>query len=165
MALRREESDLAVSLHVRYSIFTSPMNSPKNIPSPLAARVTAPLFLTATLLLALAPVSSATANDHTAPQPTAEKAAKPPLESSFSKEKTGETAGLHVLTLKNISQQPVKISGVVALSVVVHNRDKTRTVPSQVLEAGKTARVEGLASHDKVTITAEGFAPLELTVP
>ena len=114
------------------------------------------------LLVACPSVSFAAA---ATPAAAKEKAAKLPLETSFAKEKTGDAAGLTTLTLKNTSARAVKVSATVELSVVVHNREKTRTVAAQTVEPGKTTKIEGLAAHDKVTVTADGFEPLLITVP
>lgn len=84
---------------------------------------------------------------------TIEKAAHP-----------AENAPPYVLHLKNTSHDSVKVSGKVLLSVVSHNVDKARPVPAQVIEAGKSLTIADLAALDKVIISAEGYAPLEIEI-
>lgn len=86
-----------------------------------------------------------------------------PVEATFSKVKS-EDMPPYVLTLKNTSSRALEVNVTVLLSVMSHNRDKARRVPAQIIEPGKTWKVEGLAAADKVTVAAKGFAPLELVV-
>jgi hypothetical protein len=95
----------------------------------------------------------------------ADKLAALPLEPSFQKEKSGDNEGLYSLTLKNVSTHALEVTGAVEVSVVSHNRPKSRTLPAQAIAPGKTWKIDGLAAHDKVTLTAQEFAPLQLTVP
>lgn len=96
---------------------------------------------------------------------SANRVATLPLESAFEKEKSGDNAGLYSLILKNVSTRTLEVTGVVDESVVSHNRPKSRTLPAQTIAPGKTWKIDGLAAHDKVTLTARGFMPLQLTVP
>jgi hypothetical protein len=97
-------------------------------------------------------------------QPLADqKAPSLPVEATFSKVKS-EEAPPYVLTLKNTSNQAIEVNVTILLSVMSHNREKARHVPTHVIEAGKSWKVEGLAAADKVTVAAKGFAPLELVV-
>ena len=86
-----------------------------------------------------------------------------PLTATF--DKGDGDNGPYILSLKNTSGDPIKASGTVALSVASHADKKTRDIPEHVVERGETWTIPGLASGDKVTITAAGVAPLELTVP
>ncbi|HVT74205.1 MAG TPA: hypothetical protein VHD61_13800 [Lacunisphaera sp.] len=69
-----------------------------------------------------------------------------------------------VLKLKNNSAAPLKLSAKVLLSVVAHNADKARMVPAQNVAAGATMTIPDLAAMDKVTVKADGYAPLEVVV-
>ncbi len=70
----------------------------------------------------------------------------------------------YVAKLTNTSKESLKVSVKVRLSVAAHPMEKSRNVPDQVIEAGKTASVPNLAVGDKLTLTAAGFAPLEVEV-
>jgi hypothetical protein len=96
-------------------------------------------------------------------QPLADKVL--PLTATFEKA-TGKDAGpQYVLKLKNDSKDAIKASAKVQLSVVVHSSDKAREVPEHVIASGETWTIGELSATDKVTVTAAGYAPLELTVP
>ncbi|HTL69303.1 MAG TPA: hypothetical protein VL200_16680 [Lacunisphaera sp.] len=69
-----------------------------------------------------------------------------------------------VLKLKNDSKMTLKLSATVQLSVVAHNADKARMVPAQDVAAGATMTIADLAAMDKVTVKAEGYAPLEIEI-
>lgn len=97
--------------------------------------------------------------------PRADKPAAAPLKATFAKDASGKTEGPYVLELANTSAHAVKVGATVDLSVVVHNRPKSRTVAAQSVEPGKSLRIDDLSAGDKVTVTAEGFEPLHLTVP
>ncbi len=98
-----------------------------------------------------------------APSCPACKAGCLPLTSTFEKA-TGET-GPYILKLKNDSKDTIKASAKVLLSVAFHADNKARMVPEHAIDPGQTWTIPGLAATDKVTITAKGFSPLELTVP
>ena len=102
--------------------------------------------------------------DHSTPQPTSDQLAKLPVEHAFVKEKTGDNKGLYTLTLKNTSAKALKVSAAVEESVTSHNKPKNHT-ESSTIEPGKSWKIEALAAHDKVTVSADGFAPLSLSVP
>jgi hypothetical protein len=86
-----------------------------------------------------------------------------PLAPSFEKE-DGDNGPLG-LTLKNTSGNPIKASGVVSLNLGSNAVSKTKEVPEHVIERAETWTIYGLSSGDKVTIVADGFSPLVLTVP
>ncbi len=97
------------------------------------------------------------------PQPRADApAAALPVTTSFAKAE-GEK-GPYVLSIKNTSAAALKVSVAVVESVKSHAKPSDRK-HDYTIDAGKSAAVEGLAAHDKVTISAAGHAPLELTVP
>jgi len=96
---------------------------------------------------------------------TTTEAAKLPLTATFEKVTTAEAGPPYVLHLKNDSKATVKVSAKVLLSVAFHSSSKARNVPEHAIEAGASWSIGELAANDKVILTAEGFAPLELTVP
>jgi hypothetical protein len=85
-----------------------------------------------------------------------------PVTATFEKGASTE-APPYVLKVKNTSGSALKVSAMIQLSVVSHNRDKERK-EEQTIEAGKTWTIAELAAQDKVTLKAPGFAPLELVV-
>ena len=87
-----------------------------------------------------------------------------PVKATFHKDKNAE-AGPYVLTIKNTSDQALKISGQVLLAVAFHATDKARSIAEETIAPGKSIKVKDLASDDKVTIKADGYEPLQLTVP
>jgi hypothetical protein len=86
-----------------------------------------------------------------------------PLSTNFEKE-DGDN-GPFGLTLKNTSGDPIKASGVVTLNLGTDAISKTRQIPEHTIERAETWTVYGLSTGDKVTIVADGFAPLAVTVP
>lgn len=120
------------------------------------------LALGCALVLALASTPDLRAEGG-ALQPMADQAPKLPLSASFSKAADSET-GPYVLTLKNDSETAVKASAKVLLAVAFHAESKARNIPEQVIEPGKTWTIADLAKGDRITVSAEGFSPLELTV-
>lgn len=123
------------------------------------------LILAAAAMFAPATLSAANAEPSKPASPSADRVATLPLEPSFQKEKSGENEGLYSLTLKNVSTHAIEVTSAIEESVVSHNRPKSRTLPPQTIAPGKTWKIDGLAAHDKVTLTAKGFMPLALTVP
>jgi hypothetical protein len=93
-----------------------------------------------------------------------DKAPALPLTSSFEKVE-GAEAGPYVLKLQNTSKDALKVTAQVLTSLPSHANRKTRDIPEHVIEAGQSWSIPDLAASDKVTVTAPGFAPLELTVP
>jgi len=88
-----------------------------------------------------------------------------PLKASFEKDTSGKHEAPMVLHLKNESAQELSVSAHIDLSVVVHNRPKTRELPAQKVAAGAVLTIDNLAPEDKVTLSAEGHAPLVVAVP
>ena len=88
-----------------------------------------------------------------------------PLAPTFEKIAGAATGPQYVLKLKNTSAAALQASAKIQLSVVAHNAPKFREVPAQTVAAGQVMTITELSSLDKVVIHAEGFAPLELTVP
>jgi len=112
------------------------------------------------LSLVLLPVSALKATENVALQPLANKAL--PLSHSF--EKVAGENGPFVLKLTNTSNDSVKVSVQVLLSVYSHATTKARNLPEQAIAAGKDMTIPQLVALDKVIIKAEGFETLELTV-
>jgi hypothetical protein len=113
--------------------------------------------------LAFVPLAAAASPSILAP--LADKAPDLPLTTSFAKSAPGPNGGPFTLTVKNTSAAELKVSGKVDLSVVSHATAKSKELPAHVIPAGGTWTINDLAAADKVTLTAEGFAPLTVTVP
>ena len=95
----------------------------------------------------------------------ADTAKKLPLTATIEKAAhPAENTPPFILTLKNDSKASIKVSAKVLLSVVAHNVDKARIVPAQVIDAGKAITIADLAALDKVIVSAEGYAPLEIEI-
>jgi hypothetical protein len=86
-----------------------------------------------------------------------------PLTGTFEKE-DGDN-GPYGLSLKNTSGNSIRASGSVLLNVGSNANRKTRDIPEHVVDRAETWTIYGLSSGDGVTIEADGFAPLVLTVP
>jgi hypothetical protein len=117
----------------------------------------------AALGLALLPTAAVRAASAPAVNALDDKAPALPLTASFAKV-DGED-GPYVLSLKNTSDSAVKVSAKILLSVYFHADSKAKNIPVHTIEAGQVWTIPGLAANDKVTISGDGFAPLELTVP
>lgn len=116
---------------------------------------------------ALGQTSVLRAADATPAAPAAaatEKAHSLPLTATFAKVKGAEGAP-YVLTLKNVSKETVKVKAKILLSVAFHADSKARNLPEHAIGAGKDWEIPELAAADKVILTADGFEPMELTVP
>jgi hypothetical protein len=107
-------------------------------------------------------LGAAAAVDQPSVTSRADKPAAVPVAATFAKAEGDK--GPYVLTLKSTSATTLKVNVVVAESIKSHAKPGQRK-NDYTIEAGKSATVEALAAHDKVTVSAEGFAPLELTVP
>jgi hypothetical protein len=115
------------------------------------------------LALSMLPNPAARAANAPAMNAMDDKAPALPLTASFAKA-DGED-GPYVLSLKNTSDGAVKVSAKILLSVYFHADSKAKNIPVHTIEAGQVWTIPGLAANDKVTISGDGFAPLELTVP
>jgi hypothetical protein len=139
------------------------MNTPNTSPTRPALRRIAALLLGA-IALAIAPLCSK-ATDTLSPQALADKAPALPVTTSFAKgDKAGPNGGVYVLTVENTSAKELKVSATVVVSVSSHDRPRTREVPAMVIAPGKAATIDDLVALDKVTLKAEGYAPLEVEV-
>jgi len=114
------------------------------------------------LTLAFAPALRSAPDD--AGAKAADKAHALPLTATFAKDKNAEGPP-YTLTLKNISEHSVKVKAKILLAVAFHADNKAKNLPEQVVEGGKDWSIPGLAAQDKVILTADGYAPLELVVP
>jgi len=73
--------------------------------------------------------------------------------------------GPYILSLTNTSKNALKVSVKIHLSVSFHANTKDRSISDHVIDPGQVWTIDDLAAADTVTVTADGFAPLELTVP
>jgi hypothetical protein len=97
-------------------------------------------------------------------QTPAEKPALP-LKVTFERDTSGKNEAPMVVHLANESKQELTVSAHIELSVVVHNRPKTRDVPAQKVPVAGAMTIENLAPEDKITLSAEGYAPMVVVVP
>ena len=131
--------------------YIQPMNNTHSLHS--ATRRSALLALACAFGLALVSVPTLQAGEKALPlTPTFEKVA-------------GAEGAPFVLKLKNDSKVTLKVSGKVLLAVVHHAMDKARVIPEQAVEAGQSMTIKELSAEDKIVLTADGYAPLELKVP
>ena len=86
-----------------------------------------------------------------------------PLTATFDKADGGN--GPYALTLRNTSGNSIRASGSVSLNVGSTADRKIRDIPEHVVERAETWSIYGLSTGDRVTIEADGFASLALTVP
>jgi hypothetical protein len=114
--------------------------------------------------LALIPMQTLKGADGAALQPLADKAPSLPLTATFEKVTGGEN-GPFVLKLKNDSKDAVKVTTKILLSVAFHADSKAKHLPAHTIKAGQVWSIPDLAAADKLILTAEGFAPLEIVVP
>jgi len=113
------------------------------------------------LVLFLAPSARA---DASAPSPLADKSATVPVTATFEKVSADGVNG-YALNLKNVSSESLKLTVTITPSVVFHADAKVKTLPEHALDAGQTWTIKDLAAGDKLSVAAEGFGKLELTVP
>jgi hypothetical protein len=112
----------------------------------------------------LALVHVATAGDTSVLRTLDDQAPALPLTATFDKG-TDPDVGPYILSLKNTSKDAIKVSVKIHLSVAFHANNKDRTISEHSIDAGQVWTINDLAAGDKVTVTADGFAPLEVTVP
>jgi hypothetical protein len=112
----------------------------------------------------IAQVPSARASGTAALVAMDDKAPSLPLTASFDKVADADT-GPYILSLKNTSNAEVKVSAKILLSVYFHDDRRSRDIPEHAIGPGEVWTINHLAAADKVTVSAAGFAPLELTVP
>jgi hypothetical protein len=125
---------------------------------------TALVALCCSFLLAIMQTQAVKAADTAVAQPLADKAPAPPLTCTFERVTEGET-GPYILKLKNTSGGAIKVSVQVLSSVTFHANSRVRNFPAHVIDPGQVWTITELAASDKVTVSAEGFAPLDLVVP
>jgi hypothetical protein len=97
-------------------------------------------------------------------RPLADEAPSLPLTAKFEKVADSES-GPYVLNLENTSKDTIKVSAKILSSVTFHAESKSKNLPERAIEPGQVWAIPGLATADRVTISAKGYAPLELTVP
>ena len=93
------------------------------------------------------------------------KAPSLPLMVTFEKGAPGENGGRYSANLINASKAALKVKAVILQSVASHNRPRTIELPAHAIEPTGTWKISDLAVEDKVTLTAEGFEPMVVTVP
>ena len=148
--------------------FTRQKNEPIKTMNHTDSPTTRPALFRAALIslgcaLVLGAIPALQAADTITPTPLADKAAALPLTATVTKLTDG-TVPPYVLKLTNNSKAAVKVSGKVLLAVVHHNADKARILPEHVIEAGQAWTIPSLAAEDKVIVTSDGFATLEVVV-
>lgn len=117
------------------------------------------------LLFATAALAPARADNHPSAQSLADKKSPAlPLTHSIARGTPGEYGGPFVLKLKNTSSAALKVAATIQQSVVAHNRPKTIDLPARSIEAGGTWEISDLAAEDKVSVTAEGYEKLDVTI-
>ena len=113
--------------------------------------------------LSLAPVALLNAASTEVMQPLTDKAA-PALPLTHTLSKVEGEKGPHELKLTNTSHAALKVNVKILLSVFSHASDKAKVLPEHTIEAGKDMTISQLAALDKVIITSEGHASLEVEV-
>ena len=116
------------------------------------------------LALVLLQVPAAFADDSTSMKPVAEKGHSLPVTTTFEKV-TADGGGGSVLNLKNVSPDALKVTVTIVPSVTFHANAKTKTLPAHVIDAGQVWTIGDLAAGDKLSIVADGFDQLDVTVP
>jgi hypothetical protein len=125
---------------------------------------TALIGLGCVLSIAVGQMSIAKAADPARFIALSDEAPSLPVSATFEKVADAD-AGPYVLKLKNLSTDAIELSAKVLESVVSHGTAKERDIPAHTVNPGEIWSIPDLAAIDKVTVTAKGFAPLELTVP
>jgi hypothetical protein len=137
------------------------MNASSHSPLRLASVRSALVALSCAFAFAFAQAPAARADTATL-RPMDDKAPSLPLTATF--EKADADTGPYVLNLKNTSDGALKVTAKVLLSVYFHADSKSRNLPEHAIDPGQVWTITGLAANDKVTVSASGYAPLELTV-
>ena len=119
--------------------------------------------LACSLGIALLPLPAMRAADAASLAPLDDHLQPVPLASSV--DKADGDNGPYVLSLKNTSGDSIRASGTVQLSVASHGDKKTRDIPEHVVGRAEVWTINGLAAGDKVTIMAQGYSPLEVSIP
>jgi hypothetical protein len=148
------------------------MTTGRTIPHPMSISNTARSVIGRTALIALGcafslaivQISTAKAGGAAMLRPLDDQAQSLPVTTSFDKG-TDPDLGPYILNIKNTSKDGLKVSVKIHLSVAFHANNKDRNIADHTIDSGQTWTVTDLASGDKITVAAEGFAPLELTVP
>jgi hypothetical protein len=86
-----------------------------------------------------------------------------PLSFSFAMA-PGAADAPYVLTLTNESASSITASAKVLLAVAFHADSKARMVPDHSIGPGETWTIPDLSKGDRVTVAADGFAPLQISV-
>jgi hypothetical protein len=135
-----------------------------NTSSPRSAACRIALIALGCACLAIVQMPALKAADAAATTPMAIKAPSLPLTATFDKV-VGAEKGPYVLKLKNDSKAELKVTAKILLSVAFHMGSKHWDLPEHVIASGQVWSIPDLSAGDKITVTAEGYAPLELVVP
>lgn len=137
---------------------------PRSIPSGSVIKSAAKLASVCAVAFALVQAPLAIASDGLSLRQLDDKAPALPVSTSVTKNASSD-GGPYVLTLLNTGKGTLTVGGKVQLAVQSHSALKVRDIPVQAIDAGKTRTIADLSAGDKVTLTADGYAPLEVTVP
>jgi hypothetical protein len=91
-------------------------------------------------------------------------AASVPVTATFEKVSADGVNG-YALNLKNVSNDTLKLTVTITPSVVFHADAKVRTLPEHAVDAGQVWTIKDLSAGDKLSVSADGFSKLDLTVP
>jgi len=69
------------------------------------------------------------------------------------------------LTLRNTSGNSIRASASVSLNAGPNADGKVREIPGHVVDRAETWTIYGLSTGDRVTVQADGYSALNLTVP
>jgi hypothetical protein len=134
--------------------------------TPFLRRFAAMVLSSALAAIAL-PTLTTAADDPPADPPASPEKKLPalPLTATFGKGTPGENGGVHALTLKNTSDKAITLNATIHLSVLSHSRAKTIVLPPHEIVAGGTWVINDLSFDDRIIVSAEGFAKLDLKTP
>ena len=99
-----------------------------------------------------------------APAAPAAKAAKLPVAVTFEKNPSAEK-GQYILVVKNEGKSALDLRAQIALSVAFHGTNRNKDVAPHTLGPGESWKISDLAAGDAVTLNANGYESLTVTVP
>lgn len=140
------------------------MNSDLLIPHRWFQRAAVVLTAAGAIALGSAAMAAPQLSGAGSAQPLADQNEVVPVKVTFEKNASAKTEGPYVMTLTNTADHTIKVGVRVDQDVTVHNRPKARHLGPEEIAPGKDWKVDDLAALDKVTVTAEGFAPLQIVV-
>jgi hypothetical protein len=122
------------------------------------------LALACALVIAAAQTQATAATENAVLRPLADESPSLPVTTTFEKSADADS-GPYVLKVLSVAKDTLVVNAKIVASVVSHGDTKERNLPAHTLEVGQTWSITGLAATDKVTLTAKGYASVELTVP